>query len=294
MKRLYRSSNGTKGANIVVTNYSGGIPKVFPDDPSFKPWCDLYNLLGTEGILSIGSAPNDEVDVDVVGDMPSTCTSPYFICVTNIDESGKKIVDAGFGKKSVDIGAPGDKVETTKTFDTYGSFTGTSASAPMVAGVIALLYAIPCSTLATMTKQNPKAASELVRDAVLSGTTYEASLNNITTSNGILNGEKALTKLLEVCNDIILPSPKGNLTITNVEVLSNRVRIEYIAPDDENESLMLIDASGKTIQFHTFAPIKVGQRYFELTIPSEVPHGVYVLTLIHGEEVASRSLALFR
>ncbi|MGB4960791.1 MAG: S8 family serine peptidase, partial [Saprospiraceae bacterium] len=56
-KRLYRSSNGTKGANIVVSSYSGGLAKAFASNHPI--WCSVYDKLGTEGILSVGATTND-------------------------------------------------------------------------------------------------------------------------------------------------------------------------------------------------------------------------------------------
>ena len=74
MKRLYLSSKGDKGAFVVVTNYSGGISKAWGDVEPYKQWCAMYDLLGAEGILSVGATDNEPINVDVIGDMPSTCT----------------------------------------------------------------------------------------------------------------------------------------------------------------------------------------------------------------------------
>ena len=62
MKKLYLENNGTKGSNIVAVTYSGGISKRFAS--SFPNWCNLYNLLGQQGVLSIGATTNNNDDVD--------------------------------------------------------------------------------------------------------------------------------------------------------------------------------------------------------------------------------------
>ena len=42
------------------------------------------------GDIEWKATDNEPINVDVIGDMPSTCTSPYFISTTNLDKNGKK------------------------------------------------------------------------------------------------------------------------------------------------------------------------------------------------------------
>ena len=63
---------------------------------------NLYNLLGQQGVLSIGATTNNNDDVDFVGDMPSTCESNYLIMVTNTCLLYTS--DAADERSSVDLG----------------------------------------------------------------------------------------------------------------------------------------------------------------------------------------------
>ena len=65
MRRLYNQTNGQKGALIVATNYSGGLKNRFGTEAEFRPWCEMYDLLGAQGILSVGAPANSSIDVDV-------------------------------------------------------------------------------------------------------------------------------------------------------------------------------------------------------------------------------------
>ena len=110
MRNLYTQTDGAKGAFVVATNLSGGIDRAFAADHPL--WCEMYDKLGDKGILSVAAAPNESISVDVDGDMPTTCSSPYLMAVTNVDITDEIAGNAGYGTESIDIGAPGDRKST--------------------------------------------------------------------------------------------------------------------------------------------------------------------------------------
>ncbi len=197
-RKLYNETNGAKGALIVATNASWGIDNGFAEEAPL--WCAMYDSLGKVGVLNAGATANANVNVDVDGDLPTSCPSEYLIAVTNVTRNNNKQSSAGYGKKSIDLGAYGEDVYTL-TSSNYGSFRGTSAATPHVAGTIALMYAAPCDALNDLVKKDPSKAALYVKDAILNGTTALPGFADNTTSKGILNLTKSINNIMKGCTN---------------------------------------------------------------------------------------------
>jgi len=191
-RRIYNETNGAKGAYVVVSNYSGGASNLFPSD--FPSWCEVFELLGSVGVLNVGSAPNANTDIDIDGDLPGTCPSDFLIVVTNTDRLDQKVGPAGFGSIGVDIGAPGDDVYTTDIGSSVDeAFFGTSAAAPQVAGTISLMYSLICPESYERSLTHPSELALQMKGAIMSSATPSPGLQDITVSGGRLNAFGAVT-----------------------------------------------------------------------------------------------------
>ena len=147
MRRLYEQTNGEKGAYVVATNSSWGLNNADPLDAPL--WCAFYDTLGLSGILSAGSTANNDVNIDVVGDLPTACSSEFLIAVTATNNADVRTF-SGYGQTTVDLGAPGEDVRTTAAGGGYTTTSGTSFASPATAGAIALVYSAPCASLAAI------------------------------------------------------------------------------------------------------------------------------------------------
>ena len=195
-RRLYNSTAGERGAYVVASNFSGGAANRFPED--FPEWCDVYELLGQEGILNITSAPNDNVNVEIDGDLPALCPSDHLILVTNTDRQDNRVEFAGFGPQTIDIGAPGDGIATTAiNGELNPNFTGASASAPFVAGVVSMLYSVMCKEAYEQSITDPESISLFVRDIILSSVVSSPTLEGVTTTGGRIDALLAIDNLRE-------------------------------------------------------------------------------------------------
>ncbi|MFT6338068.1 MAG: subtilisin family serine protease [Saprospiraceae bacterium] len=291
MRRLYNESNGSRGAFIVATNYSAGINDAFPTSTNLIAWCDMYDAMGEQGILSAGATTNANKDVDIEGDIPTTCQSPYLISVTNIDIADTKVTNAGFGALNIDLGAPGRgtlALDVNAGFDQ--NFGGTSAATPHVAGAIGLLYSAPCKSIADMAFTNPGQAAIEIRDAIFAGVDANSTLEGITTTGGRLNLYNSMEKLQEVCTELQLPSAKGPLEITKIAQKDNDdLQISYITPDENTYSLLISDRSGKTIYHMEFTPPTVGRKQITINVP-DAPIGIYFISIYNDNVISTEKL----
>ena len=214
----YNQTNGAAGAFVVVTNASWGTNMGQASDVPL--WCAMYDTLGAQGILNCGATVNNNVDVDIVGDLPTTCPSEFLLGITNTTSSDEKSMTAGFGATSVDLAAPGDGSWTIDNSNGYNAFSGTSASCPHVAGAIALLYSAPCSNIASLALADPQAAAMKVRSYILDGVDLIPSLDGITVTGGRLNVFNSINLLMDDCGPCPTPSSlrAENITVNSAEI----------------------------------------------------------------------------
>lgn len=212
-RKLYNSTNGAKGAFVVVTNASWGVDGGKAVDAPL--WCAMYDTLGKYGILNAGATANANTNVDIDGDLPTQCSSEFLVSVTNINRSDNKEVDAGYGSTSIDLGAFGAETWTTAGNGGYEAFGGTSGATPHVAGSIALLYSADCPSFAELAQSDPAEAARLAKKYILEGVDHNSSLEGITVTEGRLNVFNSLNLLLDECSSNGCYKP-GNIQVSGI------------------------------------------------------------------------------
>ncbi len=215
-RKLYNETNGLKGAYVVSTNSSFGVDNGQP--ANFPLWCAFYDSLGRVGVLSAGAGPNNNVNIDVVGDIPTACPSPWLIAVTNTTNTDVKNSGAGYGPINMDIGAPGTSILSTQPNNTFALLTGTSMATPHVAGAIGLMFNAAGSNLIQLGRTQPDSLASYMKYIMLSTVDTLASLNTLVLSKGRLNLFKAVNKVkvsnVPVLNSFNLTSPSVGTTVT--------------------------------------------------------------------------------
>ncbi len=91
------------------------------------------------GVLIVASAGNDNKDLDSTSYNVYPAEFDCVMCVAATDQNDVKCSFSNYGDSTVDICAPGQDDYTTTWRGKYNYFSGTSASAPVVAGVAALI-----------------------------------------------------------------------------------------------------------------------------------------------------------
>jgi subtilisin family serine protease len=194
-KKLWFQTKGQRGANVVSTNSSFGVDNADCKTGEFPIWNDLYEQMGQLGILSAAATANNNVDVDKMGDVPTGCQSEYIISVTNTTKENAKYPQAGYGARSIDLGAPGTNILSTLPGNKYGNLTGTSMATPHVAGAVALIHAGASEAFIQKYYTQPAQAALLIKQAMLVTVDQLPSLKGITVSGGRLNVGKAVQTL---------------------------------------------------------------------------------------------------
>jgi cell wall-associated protease len=129
-----------------------------------KEWVnEAFKYAEAHNVLIVHSAGNDSSNADENPSYPNdvdydgkgeVCNN--FINVGSINEKVDSTFVSSFsnyGKKNVDIFAPGDEIYTTSSENSYGFDSGTSLAAPMVSGTAALIWLYYPKLTASQVKQ---------------------------------------------------------------------------------------------------------------------------------------------
>lgn len=237
MRKLYNQTNGEAGAFVVATNASWGLDFANPADVPL--WAAFYDTLGVYGILNCAATTNTNTNVDEMGDIPTAVESDYMIAVTATNNQDNRTF-SGYGVHAIDLGAPGENVYTTSQSG-YTTTSGTSFASPLTAGVIGLLYSVPCSAFSNFVHSNPQGAADLVKAALLAGVDMTGNLFNQTRSGGRLNAYNSLLQLLDNCNDLSCVNPHG---LNYQYVAGTDYNITWYAPNDSSSYALRYRISG--------------------------------------------------
>lgn len=194
-KKLWLSSKGKIGANIVATNSSFGVNQA-QCNGKYQVWNDIYEQMGQYGILSVVATANKKWDIDTVGDVPSGCSSDFIIAVTNSNQKDEINRSAGFGAKTIDLAAPGTNILSTVKNNRLGNKSGTSMATPIVAGAIALLYSLGDKEFDSLRQTDPAKAALRIKEVILKNVDKLNAFQDKTVSGGRLNLGKAAQALL--------------------------------------------------------------------------------------------------
>jgi len=168
-----------------------------------KSWVDdAVKYAESKGVLLVHAAGNDAKDIDSAANFPNpyyqdkSGEAPNFITVGasgDATNGGFTASFSNYGKKTVDIFAPGVNIYSTLPGNTYGNYSGTSMATPVVAGVAALILEYYPDLSAEQVKYViDKSATPITEKVKLPGTTDSVYLSDISITGGELNAYNAL------------------------------------------------------------------------------------------------------
>ncbi|CAN5762301.1 hypothetical protein BH24CHL5_BH24CHL5_04230 [soil metagenome] len=207
------------GLNIVATNNSWGAQGAYG-----QALIDAIRSSGDAGMLFVAAAGNNGKSNDNVGFNPASfdCSKradnaprgyDCIISVASINSTGRLSSFSNFGPRTVDLGAPGERVWSTKPNGGYGRLSGTSMAAPHVTGAIAL-----CASM------NPAMDAAALRGAVLKSVAANGALAGRTVSGGQLD----IGTMVEECSASGEPVVGGPSQLRAVAVGPTSVRLDWV------------------------------------------------------------------
>lgn len=249
---LWNDTNGAEGAFVVATNASWGVD--FGDPNDYPIWCGFYDDLGQAGIINCGATTNQNVNVDNVGDVPTACASDYMVGVaaTNISDGST----SGYGPNTINVAAPGLGIFTTNNSG-YGTTSGTSFASPLTAGVIGLMYSIPCESFMTIVKDDPQGAADIVMQALYEGVDQTSFLMTRVITGGRINAKNAIDILMDavcVVNDddigvININEPQDGLLSENETI---EITVRNFGANSQSNFDVTYQVDGGTLITETF------------------------------------------
>lgn len=137
------------------------------------------------GVLVVASAGNSARDLDQTPYYPASYNLNNIISVSATTNTDQLANFSNWGKNSVHVAAPGVDILTTTVGGRYNMISGTSAAAPLVAGVAGLLKTL-----------RGWASAQYIRQSLLLGVRKVPSLDGKVASAGVISAGDAIKMFL--------------------------------------------------------------------------------------------------
>lgn len=170
---LYAAKNGARIINCSFGKNQNEGRNLIPD--TLKYIHEKYD------VLVVAAAGNDGYNIDSRPTYPASHPNDNLLIVASTDDDGELSGFSNFGKKNVDIAAPGSSILSTTPGNRYQSMSGTSMASPTAAGVAAQVLA-----------HHPKLTALQLKDILMRSVTKHDTLTNRVASGGRIDLNKAL------------------------------------------------------------------------------------------------------
>ncbi len=125
-----------KKVDVISASWGGEMSRA-----DARPLIEAIARAEKAGIVFVSAASNDGKNNDTFEVYPANANLSNTISVAASDKMDSRPSWSNFGHNKVNIAAPGDEILSTIPGSRYGSISGTSMAAPLVAGLVALVKA---------------------------------------------------------------------------------------------------------------------------------------------------------
>jgi subtilisin family serine protease len=199
------------GAHIINASFGGNIFS--------QSEYDAISRANSEGILFVAAAGNLGPNDYPSQFYPASYNLPNIISVTATDQDDNLCSFSNYGATTVDVGAPGIHIYSTRPGMSYQYMQGTSMATPYVTGLAALIWGYDSSL-----------AHYEIKDIILNGVDIKPALNGKTVTGGRINALNVFADIPPQSPDGLAATPESgsriNLTWTDLSSNESRFEIE--------------------------------------------------------------------
>lgn len=180
LKNTVRAINYAVDHGARIINYSGGGPE-FSEDEYLA-----VKRAESKGILFVAAAGNEHQNTDLQENYyyPSAYRLSNILSVAATDIHNNLLATSNWGKKRVDVAAPGENIYSCLPGGRYGYMSGTSQATAFVSGLAALLLS-----------QDPTLTPVQLKEVIMSSVDRFPQLENKLLTGGRVNAYLALMAL---------------------------------------------------------------------------------------------------
>jgi subtilisin family serine protease len=183
-----------QGARITSNSWAGG---------DFSQ--ALYNEIAIEQAndnLFVVAAGNENKNIDKLSSYPASFDLINIISVCASTQIDSKSLYSNYGKRHVDLCAPGDNIFSTVPGSNYKSLSGTSMAAPHVAGAAALIW-----------QYSPSFSASQIKHVLLNSVDIVSDMLSYSVTGGRLNVWKALSSAMRDIRQMLLSESNLNISV---------------------------------------------------------------------------------
>jgi len=269
----YMEIEKAHGVNVVATNNSyGGCPEACGFDQATY---DAIKSNMNKGILFVAAAGNDSRNNDNLPTYPGSYFLPNVVAVAATDNNDSMASFSSFGARSVLVGAPGVRIDSTTPNNTYSFFSGTSMATPHVAGLVALLRA-----------QDTTRTWSQLRNLIVTGGDKKPSLAGRTVTGRRINAFGSATCSLKRFFGVLRPLP----TQTGQPIPIAALKVKCANPAKRGLTVTITPggATVKIVDDGTGSDLAAKDGIFSgAWAPNPCVPGTYTFTFSNGKSVQS-------